>query len=74
MNRDDLPERYAVFYGRIGAEKGIRILQRVWNELDDIPLVVMGGGPLEESLRHGRNSIIMCISWDIHNMMNVSPL
>lgn len=51
VNRDDLPERYAVFYGRIGAEKGIRILQRVWNELDDIPLVVMGGGPLEESFK-----------------------
>ena len=46
-----LPERYVVFYGRIGAEKGIRILQRVWNEIDDIPLVVMGGGPLENEFR-----------------------
>lgn len=51
VKREDLPNRYAVFYGRIGAEKGIRILQRVWNELDDIPLVVMGGGPLEDSLK-----------------------
>lgn len=44
---EGLPERYVVFYGRIGEEKGIRILMRVWNQLD-IPLVVMGGGPLEE--------------------------
>lgn len=46
-----LPERYAVFYGRIGAEKGIRVLQRIWNEIDDIPLVVMGGGPLEDDFK-----------------------
>lgn len=51
VKREDLPNRYAVFYGRIGAEKGIRILQRIWNELDDIPLVVMGGGPLEGSFK-----------------------
>lgn len=51
LTRDGLPRRYVVFYGRIGAEKGIRILQRIWNELDDIPLVVMGGGPLEESFK-----------------------
>ena len=43
-----LPERYVVFYGRIGEEKGIRILQKVWDQISDIPLVVMGGGPLEE--------------------------
>lgn len=42
-----LPERYAVFYGRIGEEKGIRVLMRIWERLPDIPLVVMGGGPLE---------------------------
>ena len=51
VKHEDLPNRYAVFYGRIGAEKGIRILQRIWNELDDIPLVVMGGGPLEDSFK-----------------------
>ncbi len=43
-----LPERYAVYYGRIGEEKGIRVLQKIWDALQDIPLVVMGGGPLEE--------------------------
>ena len=44
----ELPERYVVFYGRIGEEKGIRILMKIWEQLPDIPLVVMGGGPLEE--------------------------
>lgn len=47
----DLPDRYAVFYGRIGAEKGIRMLMQIWAQLPDIPLVVMGGGPLEDEFR-----------------------
>ena len=45
-----LPERYVVFYGRIGEEKGIRILMKIWDEID-IPLVVMGGGPLENEFK-----------------------
>ena len=50
---DGLPERYVVFYGRIGEEKGIRILMKIWDSLPfDIPLVVMGGGPLEEEFSH----------------------
>ena len=44
----ELPERYVVFYGRIGEEKGIRLLMKIWEQLPQIPLVVMGGGPLEE--------------------------
>ena len=47
----NLPERYVVFYGRIGEEKGIRILMQTWDRIQDIPLVVMGGGPLEEEFR-----------------------
>lgn len=46
-----LPERYAVFYGRIGEEKGIRVLMKVWERLTEIPLVVMGGGPLEAEFK-----------------------
>lgn len=46
-----LPERYAVFYGRIGEEKGVRVLIEIWEQLPDIPLVVMGGGPLEEEFK-----------------------
>lgn len=44
---EGLPDRYVVYYGRIGEEKGIRVLMKAWNQLEDIPLVVMGGGPLE---------------------------
>ena len=48
IKSEDIPQRYVVFYGRIGEEKGIRVLMKVWEELPDIPLVVMGGGPLED--------------------------
>lgn len=48
---EDLPGRYVVFYGRIGEEKGIRVLMKMWNSIDDIPLVVMGGGPLEQEFQ-----------------------
>ncbi len=46
----NLPSRYVVFYGRIGEEKGIRILMEAWDHLD-IPLVVMGSGPLEDEFK-----------------------
>ncbi len=46
-----IPDQYVVFYGRIGEEKGVRTLMQIWDQLPDIPLVVMGGGPLEEEFR-----------------------
>ncbi len=51
---DSIPDRYVIFYGRIGEEKGIRILMNIWNDsrMRHIPLVVMGGGPLEEEFRN----------------------
>ena len=52
---EGLPERYVVFYGRIGEEKGIRVLMQIWEQLPDIPLVVMGGGPLENEFREWAN-------------------
>lgn len=51
INVEGLPDRYAVFYGRIGEEKGIRLLMKMWEQLHNIPLVVMGGGPLEEEFK-----------------------
>lgn len=48
----EIPDRYVVFYGRIGEEKGIRVLYELWNRISDIPLVVMGGGPLEDEFRN----------------------
>lgn len=47
---ENLPNRYIVFYGRIGEEKGIRVIMQAWENLD-IPFVVMGGGPLEDEFR-----------------------
>ncbi len=55
-SESELPEQYVVFYGRIGEEKGIRILMQIWNQLKDIPLVVMGGGPLEEEFLKWANT------------------
>lgn len=48
IKEKQVPDRYVVFYGRIGEEKGIRNLMRIWEKIQDIPLVVMGGGPLED--------------------------
>lgn len=50
---NELPKRYVVFYGRIGEEKGIRVLMKIWDneKVNNIPLVVMGSGPLEEEFR-----------------------
>jgi len=53
VKKPDLPDRYVVFYGRIGEEKGVRVLMKIWESplLREVPLVVMGGGPLEDSFR-----------------------
>ena len=51
LKDDSLPQRYVVFYGRLGEEKGIRFLMKMWDDLPEIPLVVMGSGPLEEEFR-----------------------
>ncbi len=56
----DLPGRYVTYYGRLGEEKGIRILMAAWDDLGDIPLVVMGGGPLREEFQawaQGRKNV-----------------
>lgn len=45
-----LPERYAIYYGRLGEEKGIPSLMKAWDELPEIPLVIVGGGPLEKEV------------------------
>lgn len=47
-SKENLFKRYVVYFGRIGEEKGIRLLMKIWEQLPDIPLVVMGSGPLED--------------------------
>lgn len=46
-----LPEKYAVYCGRIGQEKGISVLCKAWEKLPDVPLVIMGAGPQEDMLK-----------------------
>ncbi|MBR0829854.1 glycosyltransferase family 4 protein [Bradyrhizobium manausense] len=40
----------ALFVGRLSDEKGVRDLVEAWREID-YPLTIVGGGPLERSLR-----------------------
>ena len=46
----ELPDRFVVFYGRIGEEKGISVLMKIWEEIDDINIVVLGSGPMANEL------------------------
>lgn len=45
------PELYALFVGRMVAEKGVHTLLEAWRELPQIPLHVIGDGPLMDSLK-----------------------
>jgi glycosyltransferase involved in cell wall biosynthesis len=40
---------YALFVGRLSQEKGIETLATAWNTLPDIPLTVVGAGPLTQT-------------------------
>lgn len=45
------PGDYAIFIGRLCEEKGILQLLDLWRDLASIPLMVVGSGPLEQSVR-----------------------
>ncbi len=42
---------YGIFVGRLSEEKGILPLLEVWREMKNVPLLVVGSGPLEEAAR-----------------------
>jgi glycosyltransferase involved in cell wall biosynthesis len=42
---------YALFVGRLSEEKGVRTLLRSWRFLPDVPLKIVGDGPLGEETR-----------------------
>ncbi len=44
---DEQPGGYALFVGRLDAEKGVRTLLSAWRALPDVPLVIRGDGQLE---------------------------
>ncbi len=43
----DAPGRYALFMGRLSAEKGVRALPAIAARIAPVPLLVAGGGPME---------------------------
>jgi glycosyltransferase involved in cell wall biosynthesis len=45
-----LPDRYILYFGRLGAEKGLFSLLEAVSALDGVPLVVCGEGPLRPAL------------------------
>lgn len=47
----DLPERFVLYAGRLSEEKGVRALPALASSIRPIPLLVAGGGPLEDVLR-----------------------
>jgi glycosyltransferase involved in cell wall biosynthesis len=42
---------YAVYVGRLSAEKGIETLLAAWRQLPDIPIKLIGNGPLAAAVR-----------------------
>ena len=42
---------YALFVGRLSEEKGISTLLSAWRELSDIPLKIIGDGPMADDVR-----------------------
>ena len=43
--------KYALFVGRLSTEKGINTLLKAWQSLPEIPLRIIGGGPLSAFAR-----------------------
>lgn len=43
--------RYALFVGRLSPEKGLETLLKAWRLLPNVPLKIVGGGPLLERVR-----------------------
>lgn len=43
--------RYAIYVGRLSKEKGIRTLLEAWKYLENVPLKIIGEGPLSEEVK-----------------------
>tara|TARA_Y100001970_G_scaffold293548_1_gene441131 strand:- start:1538 stop:2698 length:1161 start_codon:yes stop_codon:yes gene_type:complete len=51
IKKDDIKkEKFGLFVGRIGEEKGIKILIEAWKNIN-YPLIIAGSGPLENELK-----------------------
>ena len=47
---------YAIFVGRLSAEKGVQGLLRAWERLEGVPLKIVGDGPLVHEAREAASS------------------
>jgi glycosyltransferase involved in cell wall biosynthesis len=50
IKKDVSSERYAVFTGRLAPEKGLNTLMRAWKKLNNLPLRIIGDGPMREEI------------------------
>jgi glycosyltransferase involved in cell wall biosynthesis len=50
------PEHYFLFVGRLSSEKGVKVLLQAWKRLKNVPLKIVGDGPLmtemQQTLKH----------------------
>lgn len=61
-SRDAGDGGFALFVGRLAAEKGIETLMRAWETLD-VPLVVAGDGPMRPLVDASASAQITAIGW-----------
>lgn len=64
----DKTKKYAIYFGRLSVEKGIKTLISVCKELTDINFVFVGSGPLEEECKRVDN--IDCVGFKSGNELN----
>ena len=59
------PGQYALYAGRLSREKGIHTLLAAWRSLPDIPLKIVGDGPLMGEVREavGQSDSIELLGW-----------
>jgi len=48
---DSIDGEYALYVGRLSTEKGVPTLLDAWKEVDDIPLKIIGDGPMRKQLK-----------------------
>jgi glycosyltransferase involved in cell wall biosynthesis len=66
---DDLPPRYfgprgyAVFSGRLSAEKGLSTLLEAWRQVPDLPLKIIGEGPQRAALQRRAQELALPVDF-----------
>jgi glycosyltransferase involved in cell wall biosynthesis len=68
----------ALFVGRLSEEKGVRTLVDAWHRLPDLPLTVIGDGPLAQELRAAAPGNVRFLGWmaqeEVHVAMRAADL